>query len=91
MAMERSVVATTVGGPPEFVEPEAGILVRPGDAAGLTLALQQAAALASPNHAARRVAAVHDVHRQATRMAAVLQRAVAGARGRRGAVSRTLR
>jgi glycosyltransferase involved in cell wall biosynthesis len=91
MAMERSVVATTVGGPPEFVEPEAGILVRPGDPAGLTHALQQAAALASPNHAARRAATVHDVRRQATRMAAVLQRAVAGAQGRRAAVSRTLR
>jgi glycosyltransferase involved in cell wall biosynthesis len=91
MAMERSVVATTVGGPPEFVEPGAGILVRPGDVAGLTRALEQAAALASPNHAARRAAAVHDVRRQATRMAAVLQRAVAGARGRRAAVSRSLR
>lgn len=92
MAMERSVVATTVGGPPEFVEPEAGILVRPGDVAGLTHALEQAASLPSPNHAARRAAAAHDVHRQAIRMATVLQGAVAGAGGGRGGdVSRTVR
>ena len=29
LAMERNVVATTVGGPPEFVVPEAGVLVDP--------------------------------------------------------------
>ena len=29
MAGERSVVATSVGGPPEFVPPEAGVLVDP--------------------------------------------------------------
>ena len=34
MAMERSVVATRVGGPPEFVSPEAGVLVDPLDTAG---------------------------------------------------------
>ena len=31
MAMERTVVATTEGGPPEFVTPEAGVLVDPRD------------------------------------------------------------
>src|SRR5512132_1520004 len=33
MASSRSVVATRVGGPPEFVPPEAGILVDPLDTA----------------------------------------------------------
>ena len=30
MACGRSVVATRIGGPPEFVPPEAGVLVDPG-------------------------------------------------------------
>lgn len=85
MAMERSVVATTAGGPPEFVTPAAGVLVSPGDPAALTEALARAAQLPSPNAAAREAAADHDVRLQAARMAAVLERAVAGspARGRR--------
>lgn len=83
MAMERSVVATTEGGPPEFVTPAAGVLVSPGDRAALTAALAQAAALPSPNPAARAAAAEHDVRIQAARMAAVLERAVAGAAGGR--------
>ena len=76
MAMERSVIATTVGGPPEFVPPEAGVLVDPDDTAALTAALERAAALPSPNPAARVAAAKHDVRRQAARMAAVLERAL---------------
>jgi glycosyltransferase involved in cell wall biosynthesis len=79
MAMARSVVATTEGGPPEFVTPAAGVLVAPGDRAALTDALRRAAALASPNPAAREAAAEHDVRVQAARMAAVLERAVGGA------------
>jgi glycosyltransferase involved in cell wall biosynthesis len=75
MAMERSVVATTVGGPPEFVTPEAGVLVDPGDTDAIAAALERAAALPSPNPAARAAAAEHDVRRQAARMAAVLERA----------------
>jgi glycosyltransferase involved in cell wall biosynthesis len=75
MAMERSVVATTVGGPPEFVTPEAGILVDPEDTDGLAGALQRAATLPTPNPAAREAAAEHDVKRQAARMAEVLERA----------------
>ena len=76
MAMERSVVATTVGGPPEFVTPEAGVLVDPSAVDGLTAALDRAAALASPNRAGRLAASDHDVARQAARMARVLTRAV---------------
>jgi glycosyltransferase involved in cell wall biosynthesis len=74
MAMKRSVVATTVGGPPEFVTPEAGVLVDP-EAGDLTAALERAAALPSPNDAARKAAREHDVGRQAARMASVLERA----------------
>ncbi len=77
MAMERTVVATTVGGPPEFVTPEAGVLVDPEDEAALASALERAAAMPSPNPAARQAAAAHDVKDQAARMAAVLERATA--------------
>jgi len=75
MAMERSVVATTVGGPPEFVTPEAGVLVDPEDTDALVAALERAAELPSPNLAAREAARAHDVKRQAARMADVLERA----------------
>ena len=75
MAMERSVVGTTVGGPPEFVPPDAGVLVDPRDPAGLIGALEDAAALPSPNPAARAAAADQDVRVQVARMAAVLERA----------------
>jgi glycosyltransferase involved in cell wall biosynthesis len=82
MAMARSVVATTAGGPPEFVTPQAGVLVDPGDVAALAGALARAAALPVPNPAARAAAAEHDVRLQASRMAAVLEQAVAAAAGR---------
>ena len=75
MAMERSVVATTVGGPPEFVTAEAGVLVDPHDAEALAVALDSAAAVPSPNPAARIAATAHSVEREVARMEAVLQRA----------------
>jgi glycosyltransferase involved in cell wall biosynthesis len=78
MAMERSVVATTVGGPPEFVTPEAGVLVDPTDDGALTTALESAAAMPTPNPAARKAAAEHDVKKQVERMVAVLERAAGG-------------
>jgi glycosyltransferase involved in cell wall biosynthesis len=77
MAMERSVVATNVGGPPEFVTPEAGVLVDPHQTEELVGGLVQASKLPSPNPAAREAAAEHDVKRQAAKMAAVLERATA--------------
>ncbi len=61
MACGRSVVATRVGGPPEFVPPDAGVLVDPLDAQELARALETAAALPSPNPAARAAAEAHDV------------------------------
>jgi glycosyltransferase involved in cell wall biosynthesis len=75
MAVGRTVVATRVGGPPEFVPPGAGILVDPLDAAALTAALEQAAAFPRPNQAARAAAAAHDVRRQAARIEEILSRA----------------
>jgi glycosyltransferase involved in cell wall biosynthesis len=78
MAMERTVVATEVGGPPEFVTTEAGVLVDPADPGALRAGLERAVAMPAPNPAARAAAAEHDSRRQAARMAAVLERAVSG-------------
>jgi glycosyltransferase involved in cell wall biosynthesis len=75
MAAARSVVGTTVGGHPEFVTAEAGVLVDPGDEAALGAALERAASLPRPNAGAREAAAAHDVRRQAERIEAVLARA----------------
>jgi glycosyltransferase involved in cell wall biosynthesis len=80
MAAARSVVATRVGGPPEFVPPEAGVLVDPEDEEALAGALSQAAALPRPNVAGRNAAAEHDVKLQAARIEAILERAAAGRR-----------
>jgi len=80
MACGRSVVATRVGGPPEFVPPEAGVLVDPLDLDELARGLATAAALPSPNDAARAAAAAHDVRRQAERVEAILLRAARGPR-----------
>ena len=85
MACERSVVATRVGGPPEFVAPAAGVLVDPLDTRALAEALRAAAGLPRPNPAARAAAAAHDVNEQARRVEALLERA---ARGRRAAPRR---
>jgi glycosyltransferase involved in cell wall biosynthesis len=78
MACERSVVATRVGGPREFVSPQAGVLVDPFDEDDIAAGLHRAAALPRPNPAAREAAAVHDVRRQAARMEEVLLRAARG-------------
>jgi glycosyltransferase involved in cell wall biosynthesis len=78
MACGRSVVATRIGGPPEFVPPEAGVLVDPVDEDALAEALRSAAALPCPNRAARAAAEEHDVRRQAGKVEAILQRAARG-------------
>jgi glycosyltransferase involved in cell wall biosynthesis len=75
MAMERSVVATEVGGPPEFVPPEAGVLVDPLDEDALLEAIRRAAELPRPNTAARAAAAEHDVSRTVGRMVEALEAA----------------
>lgn len=74
LASERSVVATRVGGPAEFVPPGAGVLVDPLSVDAIEQGLRSALTLPSPNPAAREAAALHDVSRQAARIAAVLER-----------------
>jgi glycosyltransferase involved in cell wall biosynthesis len=80
MAVGRSVVATRIGGPPEFVTPGAGVLVDPADETDLAQALAAAAALPCPNQAARKAAEAHDLRRQAERVEEILLRAVRGRR-----------
>jgi glycosyltransferase involved in cell wall biosynthesis len=80
MACARSVVATRVGGPPEFVPAGAGVLVEPEDEAALEEALRAAAGLPVPNPAARAAAEQHDVRRQAARVEAILERAASRSR-----------
>ena len=80
MACGRPVVATRVGGPPEFVTPEAGALVDPMDVDDIAAGMRRAASLPVPNPAARSAAEAHDVSEQARRVEEILERA---ARGRR--------
>jgi glycosyltransferase involved in cell wall biosynthesis len=78
MACGRSVVATRIGGPPEFVPPGAGVLVDPLDDDALAEALATAASLPCPNDAARAAAQRYDVRRQAERVEELLLAAVRG-------------
>ncbi len=80
MACGRSVVATAVGGPPEFVSAEAGVLVDPAEDDALVEALDRAAGLPRPNLLARAAAEPHDVRLQAERVEALLLRAAGGQR-----------
>jgi glycosyltransferase involved in cell wall biosynthesis len=79
MASERPVVATRVGGPPEFVVPEAGVLVDPESVESIAAGMDAAARLPIPNAAAREAAAEHDVRIQAERIERVLTEASAAA------------
>jgi glycosyltransferase involved in cell wall biosynthesis len=78
MACGRTVVATRIGGPPEFVAPGAGLLVDPVDEDALTDALRSAASLPCPNPAARAAAEPFDVRLQAEKLEAILRRAAEG-------------
>ena len=73
MACERSVLATTRGGPPEFVPVEAGVLVDPTEEGEIERGLREISRLPVPNPAAREAAAKHDVRVQAARIAAILR------------------
>jgi glycosyltransferase involved in cell wall biosynthesis len=75
MASERTVVATQIGGPPEFVTEESGVLVDPMSVDAIEEGLRAAAAMPSPNAAARVAAARHDVRAQARRVAEILEHA----------------
>ena len=66
-----------IGGPPEFVPPEAGILVDPLDPPALARGLAAALKLPCPNRAARAAAEQHDVRAQAAKVEAILERAAA--------------
>jgi glycosyltransferase involved in cell wall biosynthesis len=80
MACGRTVVATRIGGPPEFVAPEAGLLVDPTDEDELANALREAPSMPCPNDGARAVAERFDVRRQAERVEGILLRACRGPR-----------
>jgi glycosyltransferase involved in cell wall biosynthesis len=75
MASGRAVVATRVGGPPEFVPAGAGALVDPEDDDAVVAGLVEAAALPRPNDAGRAAAEAHDVRKQAVRVEELLLRA----------------
>lgn len=75
MACGRSVLATTRGGPPEFVPPEAGVLVDPTGSGAIERGLREVARLPTPNPAAREAAVLHDVRVQAARIAEILRSA----------------
>jgi glycosyltransferase involved in cell wall biosynthesis len=75
MACGRSVLATRVGGPPEFVPAGAGVLVDPLDEDGLVEGLRAASWLPTPNAAARAAAEEHDVREQARRVEELLLQA----------------
>jgi glycosyltransferase involved in cell wall biosynthesis len=83
LAAGRPVVATTVGGPPEFVPPEAGVLVDPLEEDAILGGLRRAAALPCPNEAAIAAAREHDVGRQAEKIEAILERAAGATLSRR--------
>jgi glycosyltransferase involved in cell wall biosynthesis len=80
MACGLPVVTTSVGGPPEFVPREAGVLVDPTDVSALADAMSAAALLPRPSLAARAAAERHDVRIQARRIEGVLERATGAAR-----------
>jgi glycosyltransferase involved in cell wall biosynthesis len=73
LATGRPVVATRLGGPPEFVTPETGVLVDPLDVHSIEAGLRAAVELPRPNPEARAEAQKHDVRLQARRIAAVLE------------------
>jgi len=75
LACGRPVVATAVGGPPEFVPPGAGVLVDPEDDDALLSALGAAAELPRPNASGLEAARAHGVKKQAARIEEILVRA----------------
>jgi len=76
LATGRPVVATRVGGPPEYVTEQCGALVDPLDVESIAAGMRAAAALPVPCAAAVEVARRHDLALQAARVEAVLRRAV---------------
>ena len=75
MACGRPVVATEVGGPPEFVTAEAGVLVDPQSTESIRMGLERAAAMPVPSPAARAAAEPHGVQAQVDVMERTLEAA----------------
>jgi glycosyltransferase involved in cell wall biosynthesis len=73
LASERPVVATRIGGPPELVTLDVGVLADPGSVDSIEAGLKEASELPRPNPAARAIAEEHDVRLQARRVAEVLR------------------
>jgi glycosyltransferase involved in cell wall biosynthesis len=73
LASERAVVATRVGGPPELVTPDVGVLVDPASVESIEDGLRAAAEIPRPVARARLIAEQHGLSRQAERVAAVLR------------------
>jgi glycosyltransferase involved in cell wall biosynthesis len=72
LATARPVVATRVGGPPEYVTEGAGVLVDPLDVADIAAGMRAAAALPVPCDAARAVAERHSIAVSAARIERLL-------------------
>ena len=72
LACGRPVVATRVGGPPEYVTDGCGALVDPLDVASIAAGMRRAAAIELPCQEALRVAAAHSIDRQAVRIEQLL-------------------
>ena len=79
LACARPVVATRVGGPPEVITPECGVLVDPLDVDSIAAGMRAAAALPVPCEAAVRAASKYAVATEAARIEAVLARAAQSA------------
>jgi glycosyltransferase involved in cell wall biosynthesis len=72
LASARPVVATRVGGPPEYVTEGAGVLVDPLDVDDIVAGMRAAAALPVPCEAARAVAERHSIEVSAARIERLL-------------------
>jgi glycosyltransferase involved in cell wall biosynthesis len=83
MACERSVLATRVGGPPEFVTEQAGVLVDPTSVDSIEAGLREAVSLPSPNPDARVAASRFGLPGQVDRILEVLEDASRGGNARR--------
>jgi glycosyltransferase involved in cell wall biosynthesis len=75
MALEKTVLASMVGGPSEFVPADAGVLVDPGDQLSLVEGMRRAIEIGSPNPAARAAAEERSAAREAERFVELLEAA----------------
>jgi glycosyltransferase involved in cell wall biosynthesis len=81
LASGRPVVATRVGGPPEYVTDACGILVDPLDVAAVAEGMRAAAELPVPCPAAAEVARRHSIARSAQLVEQLLVEVTSGGDG----------